>query len=910
MDGRTCHNGNILSIEETVGKKIYKLYGANYDLMDWFKNSELGKAISSQANISNDEIFQALGGDWPQECINVSRELIKKLWYSFPSLGQYPFLDTLSEFQFGGIYYSGYRDHVCHQLKVFLLGLFVYDKCPNVKESIDEMFGEIRKDLNSSFTCCWLATAVYHDIGYIFENEGATPNSNIWEKIKNDINNSLETPLSQILEIDKKKERDLKGITKINSCIVRDQDEINYHIDKNGNKIDLLSLLNIEAKKNHLCEGSNKDFNAFRAYYQYANTNKTDLGNRSPFKDHGIASALLLLFMWFNFREYVEGISNKLQNLSIGSLIEKDFANNVIKKIYDLNTELTEHQEGILIAAGAMAVHNIVPGEWRSQFSNMGDLTLDKFRIHLTGKNASPIAFLLGLTDTLQDWDRPRFRSPTKDDKRIPISQDMSITTVDNKMHIFFAKDDNYCKCANACDFSQTRTVRNILCEYLSENDVDNVMFWDLVDHHPRLESKVPIWKHRYIGADHVPAGFRHFEKFSARSVDCLKLVKWANDVSDENFKHSVTIILGESGAGKSSLAWHFFESSTTHRWRGKFFWCIHEDETFEPLFNDLIKFMRSHGECQWDIDESILEPQRKMKIVVDVLRLEPFLIVLDGFERTLDRWREKTFNRTTANIDADDFLAALLLEDKIASRIIITSQPRSKINKYQDRVHMLNLDNLDPDSVWEIYRNLACNDLCMNEENKKLVIDAFPKHLSSPILVAILAGITSENAKELKEIANIKQQSKDFTSQKWLNEYVLGQLRDETLEVLKMVSLYGTLCSKPILGLLMEPMSSEELDINIKNLLNLKLLKYKSLHEKDSYFCHQVVSDAVWGRLTPSERWKCGEEKFYALVNNHYYDEAYEILMGHLNFENFKQKYSGNRMKLIKRLLGVEYRD
>ena len=95
----------------------------------------------------------------------------------------------LPEFEHDRVFYNNYRDHTTHMVKCFLLGIYLYENC-------SVFFGAV-KDIQR-FLKTWTLVALYHDIGYILENDVADPQEEYSQKIWNMINNTLQAPLSNV----------------------------------------------------------------------------------------------------------------------------------------------------------------------------------------------------------------------------------------------------------------------------------------------------------------------------------------------------------------------------------------------------------------------------------------------------------------------------------------------------------------------------------------------------------------------------------------------------------------------------------------------------------------------------------------------------------------------------------------
>jgi hypothetical protein len=66
------------------------------------------------------------------------------------------------------------RDHSAHVVNNYLLGWYLYEKCPVLKQALVKAFKRryiYAKDFKWRFGNLWLFVSLLHDIGYIFEGE-------------------------------------------------------------------------------------------------------------------------------------------------------------------------------------------------------------------------------------------------------------------------------------------------------------------------------------------------------------------------------------------------------------------------------------------------------------------------------------------------------------------------------------------------------------------------------------------------------------------------------------------------------------------------------------------------------------------------------------------------------------------
>ena len=450
--------------EKTIDGQDYAVYGVNADLIDWIGDSALAQAALGPAGADKliDKLFLAFDSQTDAARVRHSKDIIRDLWNAHAALGPYPFLDVLSEFEFDRRFYANYRDHVCHQLKVYLLGLFAYDRVAPLRAALDEAFATGGAE---QFAARWLVTAVYHDLGYVLENEAALRHdSEEWRNTREALNEALRAPLSHVRAFAPK------------FSIAAEQDLIRRHriyTHSIGNDpvaletyagADLFEELREEAERAGLRPTKGKA--PLRVYWEYAFSHAP--AGRPRFYDHGIASALLLLQGWRGFKDHVNEV---LANAAADPLVQAN------RPALDrLVADLDAHRETVRAAAAAMALHNIYPTDWDPASVLEHGLDLQGFEINLTSASRkTPLAFLLGLIDTLQDWDRPRFRPERPDERALLTDQDISITSDGERLILEFRADADIRDPAARPDSLYARAIR-ALKAYLEPAAIDRLV--------------------------------------------------------------------------------------------------------------------------------------------------------------------------------------------------------------------------------------------------------------------------------------------------------------------------------------------------------------------------------------------------------------------------------------------------
>ncbi len=199
------------------------------------------------------------------------------------------------------------------------------------------------------------------------------------------------------------------------------------------------NLLDYLSKASELTKLSNLGINGIQKYYEFASSYSPS-AERKPFKDHGITSSLFILLQNKYNSYFAKKILSQLKKLESRSLPTEILA--CIKDIADVFTQIDPI---VVEAANAVAIHNISYKLWESNDTLLNTaeseyrLTLHDFIID---PETFPLGFLLTMTDTIQDWDRPTFKMPSQSEiSDHQLDQDISITLDDEKIYIAYPKE-------------------------------------------------------------------------------------------------------------------------------------------------------------------------------------------------------------------------------------------------------------------------------------------------------------------------------------------------------------------------------------------------------------------------------------------------------------------------------------
>ena len=442
------------STNSSVGKNI------NETLYNWatgtgsnFLKKVFQEEIEEEIDIQLQSMFNInQNSSTEKNRLRAVRCLYKKLWGNYPEFGPQPLIELLKKFEQSSTFYERYRDHTAHPLYVCFLGLHIYDKNSIVKNSFSNFIKsnfsvtdpQKAEDL---FIHLWLLSSLYHDIGYLLENDKVSnEQSNNLKDFIDSINKLLKNPLASTPYFENiiQEESENKGIKELK---IKPKMITNIENILRDKKIRCFELLKDASTESHLA--ASKD-NGIKEYY-------------SETRDHGICSAILLIYIWYSYKSYINIVCSHNDVLEY-------FPNDVInidKKLQSFDNKIID------IAAQAISLHNIDKDKKLRATNNK--LTIHLFEIAL---KQMPLAFLLRLCDELQDWDRPR---PNVIDSYIDKdlnSQDLNITVKDEGVFLrFFTDEGSFIH--PTCDKSNYFRINGILKKCLNNEDLTSLLHYE-----------------------------------------------------------------------------------------------------------------------------------------------------------------------------------------------------------------------------------------------------------------------------------------------------------------------------------------------------------------------------------------------------------------------------------------------
>jgi len=456
---------------EEQGKSGLELLGINHRLYHRLKDKEefLKEFTDDRMRTPSEpereeirkELRRFLSATLTETRSKSSRALIRALWKTDGFLNFIPLIEHLSDLEQDRAFYKYYRDHLNHEVLLFLLGVYIYDNCAAFRTPVDEEICRIydekkirfdKADLEGEFLFRWKLISTFHDVGYLFEVDPVKDKSTRTFRTKNQLlkksfrvvdefrKNFLfdyfaqyVTPLVRIgvsvEETESDREQTVRKLTEeIGELLVPYKGTIK-------NKESLFKLSTPEGpfrnSFNLISQYVKLDYPGERLvedYFKLCDTTPVtriesgkEVVKREPFLDHGVMSALVLLK------------AADIQRHYLWELTQRDFSGTLLYEYPQLRealekpvtkASLTAKQFFIRFShvAGAIALHNISPQlytrEQCAKFDAERGTAMEKAfyqpigerERYIIGLDENPLSYLTALADTLQDWDRHSFR--------------------------------------------------------------------------------------------------------------------------------------------------------------------------------------------------------------------------------------------------------------------------------------------------------------------------------------------------------------------------------------------------------------------------------------------------------------------------------------------------------------------
>jgi formylglycine-generating enzyme required for sulfatase activity len=423
-----------ISISKRIGWPRYTLFEVDAEVFDALerRGGDLGLAAAF-AGVADHEhlLWRALGGHMDHERQESARLLLLDTFHAEPGAGPYLFSERFQDLQAERAFFAGYREHIAHQLKVYLLGWYLYSQCRPIRQPVDAWLrgraDRDRGELVSRFRSRWRFAALWHDIGYVFERDEVVHTGKIPDGLSDELTEFATYPLTVTLG-----RKGVQDLTRYDETRLHDASRQPLRV---WAPLLVEQLSGQEERHLRLLDRASRGFSTrspeptgVADYYAFAREQGA-INQRGPFYDHGIAGALLLLSVHQRLRQGCASAVSGLEHYPHYRPPE-----GLGRRIRELGRAVEAARPAVEDAAQAIALHNIYTEGFDPDRASARWLALQGFRMRWDDQ---PLAALLALCDVLQGWDRPgfqgaRFSKPSMSDQELLICAD------DDGVHIAY----------------------------------------------------------------------------------------------------------------------------------------------------------------------------------------------------------------------------------------------------------------------------------------------------------------------------------------------------------------------------------------------------------------------------------------------------------------------------------------
>lgn len=479
-----------------VNSQLYDALKGRDDFLKEFTGDRSEDILDRERSEILEDLRRCLSSTLTETRSKFSHRLIMRLWDIDGFLNFRPLIEHLSDLEQDRAFYKYYRDHLNHELLLFLFGAYIYFNCQTFRDRINDeilelyedkvtnkYLNQVRDNLTGEFLFRWKLISTFHDIGYLFEVDPFEDKSNKQIRSKKELieksfgivdkfrENFLYDYLLQTLEVESRPglkpedarsahEEEVKSLAEkigrvLNpypTTIKTEEDLLN--LSTAGQYSKSFKLISQYVRPGHIGPDLIRNY-----FYLCGSTEVLETKDgkvkkqRDPFYDHGIMSALVLLKTSDVQRHYLKELSDKDFE---GSLL---YTNSRVREAL-LRPSTREHLDVTQFfirfshVAGAIALHNIWPTLYtKEQCENFdksdkreGESIAEAFHPeppddsgrYLISFDENPLSYLTALADTLQDWDRHSFRRLSFTDDADPLtSSELTIGfKEDSRIHV------------------------------------------------------------------------------------------------------------------------------------------------------------------------------------------------------------------------------------------------------------------------------------------------------------------------------------------------------------------------------------------------------------------------------------------------------------------------------------------
>lgn len=404
--------GQVIKSAKTINGREYTLYGVDAEMCFYLLSNKTMSSLVAPNELEK-YLYLCLGNAH-QTHIKDAQSFMNLLLTRALGFDCSKLNGLLSKYEQTGKFYKLYRGHLLHQLRVYLTGIYLMNSNGEIRDKLVGAYGNDDKVLK-----IWTIASLTHDWGYVFEwgNPAFLTQHNESLQVLNEFTTD---PISLFFTkvgskfLPKQKENILRGAS-INLGQVTSLSNIK-------NNVEVKAAFNTIENYAQLTNIGGDSLSGLQSYYDFVRNYAAE-GRETTYCDHGIVSAYILLWLAHLNLLYKDKISSKIFTDTKTSMDCIEDA----KQAFDMAVS----------AASAIALHNIRPHSLEMQdkaYDEYG-LTLNNFKITF---EKTPLAYLLVLSDSLQEWERPSYLAENDQDFQ---AQDMHMFVKNTDIYLCFPTD-------------------------------------------------------------------------------------------------------------------------------------------------------------------------------------------------------------------------------------------------------------------------------------------------------------------------------------------------------------------------------------------------------------------------------------------------------------------------------------
>jgi hypothetical protein len=382
---KCCYFSDVVLREVLIFLSQQIIYGTNKKKMNLYFDEKFVKAISQMDDIEKSSYKKHLsefyhyfetGTCRPQE---LALKTICSLWKDNILLKDNKDLADLGRAESVLYLVSKYRDHLVHTIKVFLLGNYIINKISSIPEVrkviLAHSYGNSVDEKLKHFQELWMLTATFHDfcipIEYLSKSQRIQYSKFIGAEIKGLLDKAPEDEITKRLF--------LQNLLITENIIYPIFHVLHYH-NPDSTKESQESLKAL-MKGNYIFDIFEQDIEKFFELKKYGVVHHNILEHFLKNGDHGISSAIRLskeCFPRLGYDEKKDILDKVLGNMKLEPKQRKKFRQEIFKAYFS--------------AIYAIYIHHFIEEK--------------KVYPGVVSFQDNPLAFLLLLCDTIQDWGR------------------------------------------------------------------------------------------------------------------------------------------------------------------------------------------------------------------------------------------------------------------------------------------------------------------------------------------------------------------------------------------------------------------------------------------------------------------------------------------------------------------------